>query len=870
MAGTIVEDYGTGGVPSSTEGMSSEQHCQSGDSIAEWRSCEQVENGTASTSPPYWDTDDEDDGGPKPSELYGRYTWKIENFSKINKRELRSDAFEVGGYKWYILIYPQGCDVCNHLSLFLCVANHDKLLPGWSHFAQFTIAVVNKDPKKSKYSDTLHRFWKKEHDWGWKKFMELSKVYDGFIVADALVIKAQVQVISFRAFWLGIDPNARRHMSRDKTDAILKVVVKHFFIEKEVTSTLVMDSLYSGLKALECLSKNKKGRAQLIDLEELPAPMVHIDKDMFVLADDVLLLLERAVLEPFPHQPLPPKDDKSTQNRTKDGSSGEEFNKDSMERDEWRLSELGRRAVEIFVLAHIFSSRIEVSYQEAVALKRQEELIREEEAAGQAENELRAKRGAAEKEKRAKKKQEEVVTQQKKVNVKDQVDVEKPSNTGTAGSSSSSSPGKKPPYIPQHPKQSSETTAMASATTAFSTMTMAEPVCSREPPSSSTPQSDKPVPPASRSPKVSSISKSEASRHTIQAKSTNSQVTAMSRPSSAPLIPAARPTAPIVSTIQTVPLLSRSVSAACRLGADPSPSAPSYLPQSYQNAIMGKITMGASPASFAHHPTSSGQGVGYSQAPSALVPSASVLPAQNSARKEQSSARPGFIFGSVKLEALHARPPWKDDCSCPEPSSCGGRSSSNVVSDIERLDIYGEMQAKHFASEIPSGANSYQAQGVVADEFPHLDIINDLLDDEQSNGKSARGLHHHHHHHQSFSRQYSFPGNASAAEFGSLNGSCRLDQNEHYGAEGFRRVYGSSNSCVHGLREGHFSQVDLSAYANGQIDGVMQNQWLYGCTDLSMLNLGAGDANGNSYELPEYSNLADGVNGYMYRPANGP
>lgn len=79
----------------------------------------------------------------------------------------------------YILIYPQGCDVCNHISLFLCVANHDKLLPGmqqlfcffwvanckffdsevlvndisgWSHFAQFTIAVVNKDPKKSKYS----------------------------------------------------------------------------------------------------------------------------------------------------------------------------------------------------------------------------------------------------------------------------------------------------------------------------------------------------------------------------------------------------------------------------------------------------------------------------------------------------------------------------------------------------------------------------------------------------------------------------------------------------------------------------------------------------------------------------------------------
>lgn len=46
-----------------------------------------------------------------------------------------------------------------------------------------------------------------------------------------------------------------------------------------------------------------------------------------------------------------------------------------------------------------------MAYREAVALKRQEELIREEEAAGLAETELRAKREAAEKEKRSKKKQ---------------------------------------------------------------------------------------------------------------------------------------------------------------------------------------------------------------------------------------------------------------------------------------------------------------------------------------------------------------------------------------------------------------------------------------------------------------------------------
>ena len=103
-------------------------------------------------------------------------------------------------------------------------------------------------------------------------------------------------------------------MSREKMDVILKGIVKHFFIEKEVTSTLVMDSLYSGLKALEGQSKSKKARARSLDAKEYPAPIVSVDKDMFVLVDDVLLLLERAALEP-----LPPKENKAPQNRTKVG-----------------------------------------------------------------------------------------------------------------------------------------------------------------------------------------------------------------------------------------------------------------------------------------------------------------------------------------------------------------------------------------------------------------------------------------------------------------------------------------------------------------------------------------------------------------------
>ena len=38
-----------------------------------------------------------------------------------------------------------------------------------------------------------------------------------------------------------------------------------------------------------------------------------------------------------------------------DGSSGDDFGKDPVERDERRLTELGRRTVEMFVLAHLYT-----------------------------------------------------------------------------------------------------------------------------------------------------------------------------------------------------------------------------------------------------------------------------------------------------------------------------------------------------------------------------------------------------------------------------------------------------------------------------------------------------------------------------------
>ncbi|KAI7736783.1 hypothetical protein M8C21_016430 [Ambrosia artemisiifolia] len=71
-----------------------------------------------------------------------RFTWAIENFSRLTNKKLYSDIFVVGGYKWRVLIFPKGNNV-DHLSMYLDVADSSSLPYGWSRYAQFSLAVVN-------------------------------------------------------------------------------------------------------------------------------------------------------------------------------------------------------------------------------------------------------------------------------------------------------------------------------------------------------------------------------------------------------------------------------------------------------------------------------------------------------------------------------------------------------------------------------------------------------------------------------------------------------------------------------------------------------------------------------------------------------
>ncbi|XP_034693537.1 ubiquitin carboxyl-terminal hydrolase 12 isoform X3 [Vitis riparia] len=133
-----------------------------------------------------------------------RFTWTIENFSRLNTKKHYSEIFVVGGFKWRVLIFPKGNNV-DHLSMYLDVADSATLPYGWSRYAQFSLSVVNQIHNKySIRKDTQHQFNARESDWGFTSFMPLSDLYDpgrGYLVNDTCIIEAEVAVRKILDYW---------------------------------------------------------------------------------------------------------------------------------------------------------------------------------------------------------------------------------------------------------------------------------------------------------------------------------------------------------------------------------------------------------------------------------------------------------------------------------------------------------------------------------------------------------------------------------------------------------------------------------------------------------------------------------------------
>ncbi|KAK4421520.1 TNF receptor-associated factor1b [Sesamum alatum] len=930
MAGVAIEESGAG---RSFEGISSgqQQQCQAGEALAEWRSSEQVENGSPSTSPPYWDSDDDDDGGPKPSELYGKYTWKIDKFSQINKRELRSNAFEGESDRPFRCLDMSFRGTCTSIVFDKCENK--------------SVGVLLKNERANTRKGLI------EDKVRWSKLL---------------------------CFLAGMDQSSRRRMSREKAESILK--------------------------------------GKYLEAEDLPF-LLFESRRYVRLVDDVCCCLRRAAIEP-----LPPKDEKGPQNRTKDGSAGEEFSKDSIERDERRLTELGRRTIEIFVLAHISGGSLacrESSKKQGVAVDKEKKSKKKQ--GKQKRNNRKGKdKGRDDKNSSIvldKIEQDSPTTERKDVAADQEMVVEKsdavedvsdasdygvpeilrpdsedrdaspvnwktdtsevhppteaiaasvPHKANSRCHKSQKSPSRErnhqsklmsdtADWATEEHSQPSEAVADARQPNGVSQSYVVgslSQAASRSLQDGLLNRSERQMgkkkeeetgslhrnfnakdavdmeasgdkaacvtsPPRSPSKSIPLIaprgleSKSNAARDPLMFRKTpsdspkqadNSVLLTNSSESAATLKPdpqrfaSPKPAEKLSgnqihvgseklpaqevafcfhgSMVQTAPGLARSVSAAGRLGPEPTASATqSYVPQSYRNAIIGGPVTGSSSAYSQNHPAGSVVNASHSYSQATALVSSPLFSPHSSDRIDPNPVQPSLSFGMVNHhDILQNGPLWMERHQRASSRNLPGDHGS-LVNDMQSLNLYSPMQSDLMSSSIRAPSLYIWRQShLLQDEFPHLDIINDLLDDEHGLGMVARvnsGY-------QSFSngphnlnRHYSFPGDPSVSSgLGPSISSCRFDRARSYHDDGFQHGQVGPGRTYDTVRD--MIPQASRPYVNGQVDGFMPNQWQMAGSDMPYLNVRNMDSDGYPYHLQDYQNLSVGINGYtVFRPSNG-
>ncbi|XP_038684301.1 nucleoporin NSP1-like [Tripterygium wilfordii] len=125
-------------------------------------------------------------------------TWKIEDFSKLDKEYYESEVFDVKGSKWKLTLYPKGHRIAKgkSLSLYLCLNEAVSLAPSQKFFAHYKLRIRN----QIQDSDHAERIGKRWFDhsatsWGFREFIslqDLEKQVKGIIMNDCLMVEAEI------------------------------------------------------------------------------------------------------------------------------------------------------------------------------------------------------------------------------------------------------------------------------------------------------------------------------------------------------------------------------------------------------------------------------------------------------------------------------------------------------------------------------------------------------------------------------------------------------------------------------------------------------------------------------------------------------
>lgn len=365
------------------------------------------------------------------------------------------------------------------------------------------------------------------------------------------------------------------------------------------------------------------------------------------------------------------------------------------------------------------------------------------------------------------------------------------------------------------------------------------------------------------------------------------------RPLSAPLIPGTEVCTPVAPNVQTAQSLSRSVSAAGRLNRDSSPATTSHIPQSYRNAMMGNQSTASSTGYTLTQTSNLEVNSPHSYLQTSAVISGPMYISQSSERMDMESLISDLQFGMVSRDVLQNVPQWMDrqrmDSSrsnsnppiqnesqwmedLQQDTSRSINSDHSLHSDIQYCDMGRSVQCRsqdQFPIGFPAVTSGRQNPGVSSDDFPHLDIINNLLDDEHgifmaattSGFQNFSNMPHHLN-----GQQYTFPGDIGLSGDLASSGSF-IEQTQSYHDDEY---YHSYNFASDQFDSNWVHQANLHPYQNEHIDGLIPNQWQVGNSDLSYLSMRSSENDNFSYHIPEYSNLVCGANGYtVFRPSSG-
>jgi hypothetical protein len=165
------------------------------------------------------------------------FTWAIPNFLELQKnlktnaiQQLWSDVFVIGGYRWRLLLYPNGLATAmdKHLSVFLGVAEVEDLPDGWHRKAVFSISVVNHSDRRQSVLMEIGSqptFSAINSDWGFRHlfYLEGIRTREGFLTAEGTLV-LQTQVTSIQA-WINSPLN--RTVKTGNVDHVCELLAEH-------------------------------------------------------------------------------------------------------------------------------------------------------------------------------------------------------------------------------------------------------------------------------------------------------------------------------------------------------------------------------------------------------------------------------------------------------------------------------------------------------------------------------------------------------------------------------------------------------------------------------------------------------------------